>query len=66
MRTLARRRYPAGSPALVWNGLDRTRKAVKGGKYVVRVVAKNALGTLELTRDVRVQRIVGLGRQRVE
>lgn len=59
VRTLARRSYPSGRPALAWNGLDRKRKAVKGGKYVVRVVAKNALGTIELTRDVRVQRIVG-------
>ena len=31
VRTLARRTYPVGSPALVWNGLDRTKKAVKGG-----------------------------------
>jgi hypothetical protein len=59
LRTLALRTYPAGNPTLVWNGLDRTRKAVKGGWYVVRVVAKNGLGTIELTRDVRVQRIVG-------
>ena len=59
VRTLALRSYPAGNPALVWNGLDRKRKAVKGGWYVVRVMAKNGLGTIELTRDVRVQRIVG-------
>lgn len=60
LRTLARRSYPAGSnPVLVWNGLDRDRKPVKGGAYLVRVVAKNALGTIELTRDIRVQRIVG-------
>ena len=59
VRTLARRTYPLGAPALVWNGLDRTRKAVKGGMYVVRVTAKNALGTIELSKPVRVQRIVG-------
>ena len=59
VRTLARRTYPVGSPALVWNGLDRTKKAVKGGSYVVRVVAKNALGAIELSRPLRVQRIVG-------
>lgn len=59
LRTLARRSYPSSSPALVWNGLDRKRKAVKGGTYVVRVVAKNAVGTVELTRVIRVQRIVG-------
>jgi hypothetical protein len=59
VRTLAIRRYPLGNPAVVWNGLGRDKKAVKGGKYVVHVVAKNALGTVELTHDVRVQRIVG-------
>ena len=59
VRTLATRRYPIGNPAVVWNGLGRDKKAVKGGKYVVHVVAKNALGTIELTHDVRVQRIVG-------
>ena len=59
VRTLALRRYQAGQPGVVWNGLDRQRKAVKGGKYVIRVVARNALGTIELTRPVRVQRIVG-------
>ena len=59
VRTLARRSYPVGGRTLVWNGLDRQHKAVKGGKYVVRVVAKNALGTIELVHDLRVQRIVG-------
>lgn len=59
VRALARRSYSVGSPSLLWNGLGRDRKAVKGGSYVVRVVAKNALGTIELTRPVRVQRIVG-------
>ena len=44
---------------MTWNGLDRTKKAVKGGGYVVRVVARNALGTLDLARNLRVQRIVG-------
>lgn len=59
VRTLARRVYQVGAPALVWNGLDRTKKSVKGGAYVVRVTAKNALGTIELSKPVRVQRIVG-------
>jgi hypothetical protein len=59
VRTLAQRRYPIGTPGVVWNGLDREKKPVKGGRYVVKVAAKNGLGTMELTRDVRVQRIVG-------
>jgi hypothetical protein len=59
VRTLATRTYAPGAHAVTWNGLDRTRKAVKGGRYVMRVVARNALGTLDLNRPVRVQRIVG-------
>jgi flagellar hook assembly protein FlgD len=59
VRTLARRRYDAGAQGVTWNGLDRTRKAVKGGVYVVRVVGRNPLGTLDLSRGLRVQRIVG-------
>ena len=59
VRTLAQRAYAVGAPALVWNGLDRTKQAVKGGTYVIRVVAKNALGTIELSKPIRVQRIVG-------
>ena len=44
---------------VTWNGLDRTQKAVKGGGYVVRVVARNPLGTIDLARNLQVQRIVG-------
>lgn len=59
VRTLARRRYGPGRQGVIWNGLGRDRKAVKGGKYIIRVVAKNALGTIQLSLDTRVQRIVG-------
>ena len=59
VRTLARRRYEPGTPGVVWNGLDRRRQAVRGGGYLVRVVARNNLGTIELVRPLRVQRIVG-------
>ena len=59
VRTLAKRKYDAGTQGVTWNGLDRAKKAVKGGGYVVRVVARNPLGTLDLSRDLRVQRIVG-------
>jgi hypothetical protein len=59
VRTLARRRYNPGAQGVTWNGLDRTKRAVKGGPYVVRIVARNPLGTLDLVRDLRVQRIVG-------
>jgi hypothetical protein len=59
LRTLAKRSYTAGVRGVTWNGLDGTKKAVKGGGYVVRVVARNGLGTIDLTRNLRVQRIVG-------
>lgn len=59
VRTLARRISQPGARAAVWNGLDRKGKPVRGGVYVVRVVARNGIGTIELARDVRVQRIVG-------
>ncbi len=44
LRTLAKRSYTAGVRGVTWNGLDRKKKAVKGGTYVVRVVARNAIG----------------------
>jgi hypothetical protein len=59
LRTLAKRSYTAGVRGVTWNGLDRTKKAVKGGGYVVRVVARNPLGTIDLARNLQVQRIVG-------
>jgi len=62
LRTLAKRTYAAGTQGVTWNGLDRARTPVKGGRYVVRVVAKNALGALDLARTLRVQRIAGPAR----
>jgi hypothetical protein len=61
LRTLAKRSYTAGVRGVTWNGLDRTKKAVKGGGYVVRVIARNPLGTIDLARNLQVQRIVGPG-----
>lgn len=62
VRTLALRRYRPGEQGVVWNGLDRTRRRVKGGIYTARVVARNALGTSELTAPIRVRQIAGPGR----
>ena len=59
VRTLAKRRYDAAAAAVTWNGLGRDKKVVKGGWYVIRAVARNGLGSIEITRDVRVQRVVG-------
>ncbi len=59
VRTLARRRYEAGRISLVWNGLDRDGRRVRGGVYAVRVVARNELGSVELVRRFAVQRTAG-------
>jgi flagellar hook assembly protein FlgD len=59
VRTLATRRYPAGAQAVVWNGLDRKGKRVKGGVYRARVVAKSALGTVGASQLFTVRQIAG-------
>jgi len=59
VRTLARRGYDAGAQSVVWNGLDRTKKRVKGGVYRAHVVAKSAIGTVELVRTFTVRQIAG-------
>ncbi len=59
VRTLARTRYEPGLRVLRWDGLGRDRTAVRGGRYVVRVLARNELGATELVRPFTVQRIVG-------
>lgn len=64
VRTLARRSYAAETPVLLWNGLGRDGKRVRGGRYLVRVVARNELGTAELVARFAVQRIAGPGAAR--
>ncbi len=59
VRALARRRYDTGAQSVVWNGLDRAKKRVKGGVYLAHVVATSALGTVELTRTFTVRQIAG-------
>jgi hypothetical protein len=59
VRTLALRRYQSGPRQVIWNGLDRERKQVKGGVYTARIVARNTLGISELTAPIRVRQIVG-------
>ena len=59
VRTLAKRRYDSALAVVRWNGLGRDLKPVPGGWYVIRAVARNGLGSTEITRDVRVQRVVG-------
>jgi flagellar hook assembly protein FlgD len=57
VRTLARRRYDAGDQSVTWNGLDRSRKRVKGGVYRAHVIATGDLGTSELVRTFTVRQI---------
>jgi hypothetical protein len=58
------RRYRRGERSVVWNGLSRDGKPVKGGLYFVKVLARNNLGTVELDRKLGVQRIAGPPRPR--
>lgn len=60
VRTLATRRYPAGKLRLAWDGMLRGgRQRAFGGLYVVRLVARNELGRVELATGFAVQRIAG-------
>ncbi len=56
VQRLAQRQFPAGEAAVAWNGLEPDGTRVKGGRYLVRVVARNALGRVEQVASFRVQR----------
>jgi hypothetical protein len=59
VRTLATGRFPLGARSVVWNGLDKTGKRVKGGIYRAHLVARSAAGTVELEKTFTVRQIVG-------
>jgi hypothetical protein len=59
VRTLARASYPVGEVALAWNGIRSDRKPVVGGRYVVRVVARNEAGSVEQAKPLVVRRVRG-------
>ncbi|MEP6892525.1 MAG: phosphodiester glycosidase family protein [Gaiellaceae bacterium] len=59
VRKLAAGKFPAGDKTVVWNGLDRTGKRVKGGVYRAHLVARSAVGTVELVKTFAVRQIVG-------
>ena len=63
VRTLALRRYDAGDQSILWNGLDRQKKRVKGGIYRAHIVAKSELGTVQLVRIFTVRQIAGPPKQ---
>ena len=57
VKAFSRLLYPAGDASVTWNGLGRDKKAVKGGRYLVRVTAVNTLGITEQTRPLIVRRV---------
>jgi hypothetical protein len=56
IRTIADRSFRAGRHTLAWNGVDGGGRAAVTGSYVVRVAARNALGTADLQRPLSVRR----------
>jgi flagellar hook assembly protein FlgD len=52
----ARKKLGAGAQTLTWNGRVGKRPA-SSGSYVVRVIAKNELGSVDLATQFRVQRV---------
>ena len=57
VRSVVRRRFPAGEHEVEWNGLGRTGTPVAAGTYTVSVSAVGAVGRSELRSDVRVRRV---------
>jgi phosphodiester glycosidase len=57
VRAFSRLLYPAGDTSVTWNGLGRDKKPVKGGRYIVRVTAVNALGITEQAKPLIVRRV---------
>jgi hypothetical protein len=57
VRAFSRLLYPAGDASVTWNGLGRDKKPVKGGRYIVRVTAVNALGISEQAKPLIVRRV---------
>ena len=57
VRRLPRRSVPAGALRLVWDGRTGTGRPVHSGTYVVRVVARNAFGPVEVSRPFTARRV---------
>ena len=56
VRTVANQRFEAGAQAVSWDGRASWGKLAFGGRYVVRVVATNELGSVSLTQQLIVRR----------
>jgi hypothetical protein len=50
---------PAGQQTMIWDGRARARKPVPAGRYLVRVTARNGLGSISLTQAITVRRGTG-------
>ena len=59
IRVTALRRFEPGEQAVVWNGRQASGKLAAGGRYLVRVTAKNELGSVSLEQPLTVRRIAG-------
>jgi hypothetical protein len=59
VRTVALRTLQPGPQAVTWNGRHGNGKLAAGGRYVVRVVATNGVGGVELSQELVVRRIAG-------
>jgi hypothetical protein len=57
VRSLPRRRYPAGSMVETWDGRTADGRALDTGRYLVRVVAYNELGRAELEQAFSLRRV---------
>jgi hypothetical protein len=58
---VARVRLPAGTRTLRWHGRVGRKALVHTGRYVLRVVATNSVGRMDLTRPFTVRRVASPG-----
>ena len=56
IRTVGSARVSGGIVSVRWDGRDRRKNVVYGGRYLVRVRAANGFGASELTQTFRVRR----------
>jgi hypothetical protein len=57
LRRLGTRPYQPGSVQVAWDGVTTSGAVVYSGRYVARVIAKNELGTVDLSAPFVVRRV---------
>jgi hypothetical protein len=57
LQTLPRETSEAGTVRVAWDGVTKSGAVVYSGRYVVRVTAKNALGSVSLTAPFSARRV---------